>query len=67
VLSFCSPSPPERYGLPAQAQSPVQENVVPATMTAVSAGLLAAGVALAFVHAAGRQSYAARLRHRRRW
>jgi formate dehydrogenase iron-sulfur subunit len=41
---------PERYGLPAEADSPIQENVVPATAAAVGAGLLAAaGVALAFV------------------
>jgi formate dehydrogenase iron-sulfur subunit len=41
---------PERYGLPAQADSPVQENVVPATVAAVGAGLLAAaGVAAAFL------------------
>ena len=41
---------PERYGLPAQAESPIQENVVPATLAAVGAGLAAAaGVALAFV------------------
>jgi formate dehydrogenase iron-sulfur subunit len=41
---------PERYGLPAQADSPIQENVVPATLAAVGAGLLAAaGVAAAFL------------------
>jgi formate dehydrogenase iron-sulfur subunit len=41
---------PERYGLPAQAESPIQENVVPATWAAVGAGLAwAAGVAAAFV------------------
>ncbi|HEY3020721.1 MAG TPA: 4Fe-4S dicluster domain-containing protein [Solirubrobacteraceae bacterium] len=41
---------PERYGLPAQAESPIQENVVPATVAAVGAGLAAAaGVALSFV------------------
>jgi formate dehydrogenase iron-sulfur subunit len=46
---------PERYGLPAHADSPVQENVVPATVAAVSAGLLAsAGAVLAFVTAARR-------------
>jgi formate dehydrogenase iron-sulfur subunit len=40
---------PERYGLPAEADSPIQENVVPATLAAVSAGLAAAaGVAVAF-------------------
>ncbi|MDX6650912.1 MAG: formate dehydrogenase iron-sulfur subunit [Solirubrobacteraceae bacterium] len=46
---FCLTEPPERLGLPAQADSPIQENVVPATLAAVGAGLLAAaGVALAF-------------------
>ena len=41
---------PERYGLPANADSPVQENVVPATLAAMGAGLLAAaGVAAAFL------------------
>jgi formate dehydrogenase iron-sulfur subunit len=41
---------PERYGLPAQAESPQQENLIPATLAAVGAGLLAAaGVAAAFV------------------
>jgi formate dehydrogenase iron-sulfur subunit len=40
---------PERYGLPAEADSPIQENVVPATVAAVAAGLAAAaGVAAAF-------------------
>jgi formate dehydrogenase iron-sulfur subunit len=39
---------PERYGLPAQAQSPEQENLVPATLAGVGAGILAAvGVAAA--------------------
>jgi formate dehydrogenase iron-sulfur subunit len=47
---FLLTEPPERYGLPAQAESPVQENVVPATVAAVGAGLLAAaGVAAAFL------------------
>ena len=46
---------PERYGLPANADSPVQENVVPATLAAVGAGLLAgAGAVVAFVAAARR-------------
>jgi formate dehydrogenase iron-sulfur subunit len=50
---FLLTQPPERYGLPANAESPIQENVVPATLAAVGAGLLAAaGVAAAFVHAA---------------
>src|SRR3954464_10621953 len=43
---------PERYGLPAHADSPIQENVVKATAAAVGAGLLAAaGVAAAFLAA----------------
>jgi formate dehydrogenase iron-sulfur subunit len=47
---FLLTEPPERYGLPAEADSPIQENVVPATIAAVGAGLLAAaGVAAAFV------------------
>src|SRR6185369_3654293 len=47
---FLLTEPPERYGLPAQADSPIQENVVPATMTAFGAGLLAAaGVAASFL------------------
>lgn len=46
---FLLTEPPERYGLPAQADSPIQENVVPATLAAISAGMTAAaGVALAF-------------------
>jgi formate dehydrogenase iron-sulfur subunit len=45
---------PERYGLPAQADSPSQENVVPATAAALGAGLAAAaGVALAFARPRG--------------
>jgi formate dehydrogenase iron-sulfur subunit len=40
---------PERYALPAAAESPIQENVVPATAAAMGAGLAAAGaVAAAF-------------------
>jgi formate dehydrogenase iron-sulfur subunit len=46
---FLLTQPPERYGLPAQADSPIQENVVPATAAATGGGLLAAGaVAAAF-------------------
>ena len=49
---FLLTEPPERYGLPANAESPIQENVVPATLAAVGAGLLAAaGVAAAFLRA----------------
>jgi formate dehydrogenase iron-sulfur subunit len=47
---FLLTRPPEVYGLPHRAESPVQENVVPATLAAMGAGLLAAaGVAAAFV------------------
>ena len=47
---FLLTQPPERYGLPANAESPIQENVGPATAAAVGAGLLAAaGVAAAFL------------------
>jgi formate dehydrogenase iron-sulfur subunit len=47
---FLLTQPPEVYGLPHRAESPVQENVVPATVAAMGAGLLAAaGVAAAFV------------------
>jgi formate dehydrogenase iron-sulfur subunit len=47
---------PERYGLPAHADSPIQEHVVAATAAAVGAGLAAAaGVALVFVLGARRR------------
>ena len=50
---FLLTEPPERYGLPADADSPIQRNVVPATLAAVGAGLLAAaGVAAAFAREA---------------
>jgi formate dehydrogenase iron-sulfur subunit len=43
---------PERFGLPADAESPIQENVVPATAAAMGAGLgAAAAVAAAFAMA----------------
>jgi len=52
---FLLTEPPERYGLPAAADSPIQENVVPATIAAVGAGLAAAAAATAaFLHAARR-------------
>jgi formate dehydrogenase iron-sulfur subunit len=63
---------PETYGLPASAESPIQEGAVPATLAAVSAGLLAAaGVAAAFVlgvarEPTGRARLGALVR-RRRW
>jgi formate dehydrogenase iron-sulfur subunit len=41
--------PPERFGLPAEADSPIQENLFVATAAALGAGLLAAaGAALTF-------------------
>ena len=47
---FCLTEPPERYGLPARAESPVQENVVHATLAGLAAGAVAAaGVAAAFL------------------
>jgi formate dehydrogenase iron-sulfur subunit len=47
---FLLTEPPERYGLPAHAESPIQENVVPATAAAIGAGLVAAaGAAIAFM------------------
>jgi formate dehydrogenase iron-sulfur subunit len=53
---FLLTQPPERYGLPAQADSPIQENVIPATLAAVGAGLLAAtGVAAAVLRVRGRR------------
>jgi formate dehydrogenase iron-sulfur subunit len=53
---FLLTEPPERYGLPASAESPVQENVVPATAAALAAGLrAAAGATAAFVLARGRR------------
>ena len=52
---FLLTRPPEVYGLPAQADSPVQDNVVPATAAAFGAGLVAAAAtAAAFVMAARR-------------
>jgi formate dehydrogenase iron-sulfur subunit len=54
---FLLTEPPERYGLPAHAESPIQENVVPATAAALGAGLLAVGGAtLAFLLGARRSS-----------
>jgi formate dehydrogenase iron-sulfur subunit len=53
---FLLTEPPERFGLPAQAESPIQENVVAATVAAIGAGLLAvAGAAAAFASARKRQ------------
>jgi formate dehydrogenase iron-sulfur subunit len=53
---FLLTEPPERYGLPAQADSPVQENLVPATLAAFAAVFVAgAGTAIAFAVAARRR------------
>jgi formate dehydrogenase iron-sulfur subunit len=51
---------PERYGLPARADSPIQENVVPATIAA-------AGAAVAFVLAAKKENRMRRALARNRW
>ena len=52
---FLLTEPPERFGLPAQADSPIQENVVPATVAAMGAGLVAAAaVTAAFLVPKGR-------------
>jgi formate dehydrogenase iron-sulfur subunit len=54
---FLLTQPPERYGLPAHADSPIQENVVPATLAAVGAGLFAAlGASVAFAYGARRSA-----------
>jgi formate dehydrogenase iron-sulfur subunit len=47
---FLLTEPPERFGLPARAESPIQDTVVPATLAAVGAGVAAAvGVMAAFL------------------
>ena len=52
---FLLTEPPERYGLPAHADSPIQENVVPATVAALGAGLVAViGASVAFAYGARR-------------
>jgi formate dehydrogenase iron-sulfur subunit len=53
---FLLTQPPERYGLPAEADSPIQENLLAATAAAIGAGLLAAaGAALTFATARRRR------------
>jgi formate dehydrogenase iron-sulfur subunit len=65
---FLLTKPPERYGLPANADSPVQENGMAATLTATAAGLLwAAAAAVSFARAARRGGGPGRRRRRRRW
>jgi formate dehydrogenase iron-sulfur subunit len=52
---FLLTEPPERLGLPASAESPIQDHVVPATLAALAAGAVAvAGVAAAFLGSARR-------------
>ncbi len=46
---------PERYGLPAQADSPIQQNGPIANATGVAASVVAVGVALAAFAAAYRR------------
>lgn len=46
---FLLTEPPERYGLPADADSPIQENVVPATLAAMGAAVTAATAVAAIV------------------
>jgi formate dehydrogenase iron-sulfur subunit len=65
---FLLTEPPECYGLPAHADSPVQENVVPATVAGLAAGLLAsAGAAAVFVVNAWWGARVRRPTARRRW
>jgi formate dehydrogenase iron-sulfur subunit len=53
---FLLTEPPELYGLPAEADSPIQENLFAATVAAIGAGLLAAaGAALTFTTARRRR------------
>jgi formate dehydrogenase iron-sulfur subunit len=64
---FLLTEPPERYGLPAHADSPIQQNVVPATLAAVGAGLAAAGLAAAAFVRAARRTQPPRRRGRGAW
>ncbi len=64
---FLLTEPPERYGLPAHADSPIQENVVPATLAAVGAGLLAGAGAIAAFVIAARRGGTTRRTARRSW
>jgi formate dehydrogenase iron-sulfur subunit len=68
---FLLTEPPERYGLPAAAESPIQENLVPATAAALGAGLFAAfGAAVSFVWASRKRPLVAGAEvspARRRW
>jgi len=44
---FLLTEPPERFGLPAQADSPIQDNMPTATAAGIAAGFTAAAVTLA--------------------
>jgi formate dehydrogenase iron-sulfur subunit len=44
---FLLTQPPERYGLPAQAESPIQENAPLSTMAGLAAAVGAAGITVA--------------------
>ena len=62
---FLLTEPPERFGLPANADSPIRENVVPATLAAMGAGLAAAAaVAAAFLLPGREQRRGLPWRHR---
>jgi formate dehydrogenase iron-sulfur subunit len=52
---FLLTEPPERFGLPAQADSPIQENMPTATAAGLAAGALAAAVTAASLVAAHRR------------
>jgi formate dehydrogenase iron-sulfur subunit len=55
---FLLTEPPERYGLPAHADSPIQENVPPATLAGVGAGAAALAAVAAALLAAHRRASA---------
>jgi formate dehydrogenase iron-sulfur subunit len=65
---FLLTEPPELYGLPAHADSPVQENLAVATLAAAGAGLmaLAGSVIVALLARRGNRAPTARLQGRRR-
>ena len=52
---FLLTRPPERYGLPAQAESPIQQNMLTATAVGLTAGFAAAAVTVASVLASHRR------------
>ena len=65
---FLLTEPPETYGLPAHADSPIQENLAVATLAAAGAGLmaLAGSVVVALLARRGRRVPLARAQGRRR-